>query len=237
MNPRLSAWVDERIDAAIVPDPGAKPDDTGPERRRRHAALAGVAAAVDVETRVREDAAAETARRAETAVWLGASLADLAAVTGHSRQAARKRWPGLGAVQRRRRWLGHHVDDVLWAARLVLEHADDLLPADLRPTLVGALADAVDAVAEAFAPRDATDDATDDDEAGTIGAVEPVARWRALDDLVDRRLRAVVDAADAADAAGALEGTRAGFAVHGARGVLAYLDHALSGDGRTRDEP
>ncbi|GAA4772602.1 hypothetical protein GCM10023200_01170 [Actinomycetospora chlora] len=188
-----------------VPDPGPKPDDRAGERAARHRALAGLGAALAVEAEVRAAAAAATTRRAAAAVWLGASLADLGGVTGRSRQAARKRWPELGAIHRRRRWLGYHVDDVLWAARLVL---DAPLGVDTR-----GLAAAVEA-----AERDLAADA----EPADLDAA--VARWRAFDALVDQHLRGVLtgvaEAGEPADPA-------AGFAVHGARGVVGYYDHAV----------
>ena len=127
-----------------VADPGGKPDDRAGERAARHRAVAELRSALTVEAAVRAAAADAVEGRAEAAVWLGASLADLAAVTGRTRQAARKRWPGLGDVSRRRRFLGYHVDDVLWAARLVLDAADDLEGVD-----EGARAALADAVAEA----------------------------------------------------------------------------------------
>src|ERR1700748_3524848 len=56
-----------------------------------------------------------------TAGWLGASLADLATATSRTREAARKRWPELGEVHRRRFWLGRQVEGIRWAAGLVVE--------------------------------------------------------------------------------------------------------------------
>ncbi|MDV3223418.1 hypothetical protein [Intrasporangium sp.] len=150
-----------------------------------------------------------TARHAEAAVWLGASLADLASVTGHSRQAARKRWPRLGAVTRRRRWLGNHVDQILWAARLVLDHADEL-PAEA----TAGLKDVVDATAAAF--RSDADQSAD-----------PLERWRLLESVVDRHLRTVAD-----PALGSATTDEAQFARDGALGVVTYYDHAVQEDSR-----
>src|SRR3954465_14552013 len=84
-----------------VADPGGKPDDRAGERAARHRAVAELRSALTVEAEIRAAAAGAVEGRAGAAVWLGASLADLAAVTGRTRQAARKRWPGLGDVSRR----------------------------------------------------------------------------------------------------------------------------------------
>jgi hypothetical protein len=204
----LQQAVAEAAERVRVADPGAKPDDRAGEQAARHRAVAELGAALGVEAEVRVAAADLVAGRAEAAVWLGASLADLGAVTGRSRQAARKRWSGLGAVHRRRRWLGYHVDDVLWAARLVLDAADDLEGVD--PAARAALADAVAVAERAFG---------DDAPADTASAV---ARWRAFEELVDRHLRDVLAAVPAEPA-----DPTAAFAAHGARGVLAYFDHAV----------
>ena len=190
-----------------VADPGGKPDDRAGERAARHRAVAELRSALTVEAAVRAAAADAVEGRAEAAVWLGASLADLAAVTGRTRQAARKRWPGLGDVSRRRRFLGYHVDDVLWAARLVLDAADDLEGVDEGAR--AALADAVAEAERAFRGEPASVD---------VGA----ARWQAFDRLVDRHLRDLLAGVpdEPAD-------PTAGFAAHGARGVLRYYDHAV----------
>ncbi|GAA4864722.1 hypothetical protein [Actinomycetospora straminea] len=209
----LEQAVAGRVAGTAVADPGAKLDDRDGERAARHRALAGLGAALAVEAEARDAAAAVAARRAETAVWLGASLADLGGVTGRSRQAARKRWPGLGAVHRRRRWLGNHVEDVLWAARLVLDAGLG------SPERRAALADAVAAAEAAFAPG-----AEPRDLEAAVG------RWQAFDALVDRHLRGLL--AEVPDephepADGASPTVDPGFAAHGARGVLRYFDHAV----------
>ncbi len=204
----LERAVIEAAEQVEVADPGAKPDDRAGEREARRRAMAELRAALTVEADVRATAAEAAAGRAEAAVWLGASLADLGGVTGRSRQAARQRWSGLGGVHRRRRWLGHHVDEVLWAARLVLDVADDLEGVD--PSARAALADAVAAAERAFG----------DDAPGDVAAA--VGRWRAFDALVDRHLRDVLAGVPAEPA-----DPTAAFAAHGARGVLAYYDHEV----------
>ncbi len=204
----LERAVIEAAEQVEVADPGAKPDDRAGEREARRRAMAELRAALTVEADVRATAAEAAAGRAEAAVWLGASLADLGGVTGRSRQAARQRWSGLGGVHRRRRWLGHHVDEVLWAARLVLDAADDLEGVD--PSARAALADAVAAAERAFG----------DDAPGDVAAA--VGRWRAFDALVDRHLRDVLAGVPVEPAH-----PTAAFAAHGSRGVLAYYDHEV----------
>ncbi|MFC5141917.1 hypothetical protein ACFPK1_27035 [Actinomycetospora rhizophila] len=203
----LEGAVAETSRRTMVDDPGPKLDDRAGERAARHRALAGLGAALHVEAEARAAAAAITAGHAGAAVWLGASLADLGGVTGRSRQAARKRWPDLGAVHRRRHWLGNHVDDILWAARLVLEAADAL--EGVEPSARAALAGAVAAAERDFAGEPADLDAA-------------VGRWRALDALVDRHLRDLLAGVpdEPADPGAA-------FAAHGARGLLRYYDHAV----------
>jgi hypothetical protein len=202
----LEQAVAEAAEQVEVADPGAKPDDRAGERDARRRAMAELRAALMVEADVRTAAAETVAGRAEAAVWLGASLADLGGVTGRSRQAARKRWSGLGGVHRRRRWLGNHVDGVFWAARLVLDAADDLEGVD--PSARAALADALAAAERAFG----------DDAPGDVAAA--VGRWRAFDALVDRHLRDLLAGVPAEPV-----DPTAAFAAHGARGVLAYYDH------------
>lgn len=186
-------------------DPGEKPTDIGDERRRRHDALILLREALDREARVTERLAAEVEAAASTAMWLGASLADLAAVTGKTRQAARKRWPTLGIVHRRRVWLANHVDDVRWAVHVVLENEANIVVDDR--TMFDELR-ALDARV-----------ATDFDESAEQGAAAAAERWHILDRLVDVVLRTLVDRAETAD-------SQAEFAVFGAKGVVGYYDHA-----------
>ncbi|GAA4615340.1 hypothetical protein [Saccharopolyspora hordei] len=198
-----------------VLDPGPKASDVGDEQERRLRALSRFRAALDAEERVAEAAMRQTAEAAEESVWLGASLADLSAVTGRTRQAARKRWPELGDIYRRRKWLGNHVEDITYMAGLLASHADDLAPRRGRGTfteLVRRLREGIERCEADFADR------AQDDES-------PAARWRALDDLVNVTLRGVIEAA------GEPRTPEAGFALHGATGVLGYYDHATSAEG------
>ncbi len=149
-----------------LPDPTPKIGDADEEYRARVARLRRVRAAQLAEALVEEVSADFTAREAADAVWLGASLADLGAASGSTRQAARKRWPDLGLIYRTRRWLGSHHDDVLAVIRDVLAHASELRGVGL--DRLRALAAAV----EADGPQP--------------------ARWQRLAEAVDRHLRDIV---------------------------------------------
>ncbi|WP_020110934.1 hypothetical protein [Rhodococcus sp. 114MFTsu3.1] len=187
-------------------DPGDKPTDIGDERSRRTHALVHLGQAIENEARVVAEAAAATEKAASTAMWLGASLADLAAVTGKTRQAARKRWPALGVVHRRRLWLANHVDDIRWAVRVLLDNEADITVPDT--SIFAEMTDLDASVGRNF------DESAVHEEAG------PADRWFALDRLVDVVLRRIVD--DAVTSGGQAE-----FAVFGARGVVGYYDHAV----------
>ena len=193
---------------STTPDPGPKADDVAGEQQRRYAALDAVRVAVENEARVRDEAARASAARARDAVWCGASLADLAAVTGHSRQAARKRWSGLGDVQRRRGWLGRQTEGVMWATTQLLSQREALAP-----TAEAGFDRAVDVLDDAHRRVAALTSEVDT-------ATTP-AHWHALDDLVDAALRRCVTLAGRPP-----EATTAAFAVHGAHGVVSYYDHA-----------
>jgi hypothetical protein len=196
-------------------EPGQKTSDFGDEQERRSAALGRFRAALDAEELVSEAAGRQTSAAAAETVWLGASLADLSAVTGRSRQAARKRWPELGNIYRRRKWLGNHVEDIEHVAGLLASRADDLVPGRGHGTfmkLVRQLREGLRRCAVEFA-ADAQD------------RTDPAARWRALDDLVNVTMREIVDMA------GKPATPEADFALHGARGVLGYYDHATAESG------
>ncbi|MFC7340035.1 hypothetical protein [Saccharopolyspora griseoalba] len=172
--------------------------------------LAVMRAALTAEEELAAAASRRVARAAEEAVWLGASLADLGELTGRSRQAARKRWPGLGAIHRKRKWLGDHVEAVRHVGGLVASRADDLAPvagngAFLR--LISRLREGLRRCEADFAE----------------GAEESVENWRAFDELVDVTLRAVIETA------GTPATPQADFALHCATGVVGHYDHAVSG--------
>ncbi|MCI2420767.1 hypothetical protein MOQ72_25290 [Saccharopolyspora sp. K220] len=195
-----------------VLDPGPKGSDVGDEQARRLAALGRFRAALDAEELVSEAAGRVTASAAEETVWLGASLADLSAVTGRSRQAARKRWPELGSVYRRRKWLGNHVEDISYLAGLLASRADDLVPGRGYGTFMKLVRQLREGLRRCEA--DFASDAQD--------RTNPAARWRALDDLVNVTMREIIGMA------GKPATPEADFALHGARGVLAYYDHATA---------
>lgn len=139
-------------------------------------------------------------------MWLGASLADLSAIAGRSRQAARKRWPELGGTYRRRKWLGNHVDDIAYTAGQLASRADDLVPSRGHGTfmkLIRQLRAGLRRCEADFAPE--AQERTD-----------PGARWRALDDLVNVTMREIIEMA------GKPATPEADFVLHGARGTLSY---------------
>lgn len=199
---------------AQVTDPGSKGSDVGDEQQRRVASLQRLRAALDTEELVAEAAAQQTESAASESVWLGASLADLSAVTGRTRQAARKRWPDLGSIHRRRKWLGDHVEDIAHMAGLLASHADDLAPGWGH----GAFAKQVRLL------REGIERCTEDFAEETTVDGDPAGRWRALDELVDSTLRRIIETA------GEPATPEAGFALHGATGVLGYYDHATAAD-------
>ncbi|MDA3648443.1 hypothetical protein LZ318_05170 [Saccharopolyspora indica] len=197
-----------------VADPGPKVSDVGDEQGRRLRALGRFRAALDVEEQVAEAALRQTAEAAEESVWLGASLADLSAVTGRTRQAARKRWPELGGVYRRRKWLGNHVEDIAYMAGLLASRADDLVPSYGHGTFMKLIRQLREGIRRCEA--DFTPESQD--------VENPAARWRSLDDLVNVTLRGVIEAA------GEPQTPEADFALHGAKGVLGYYDHAVAAE-------
>ncbi|QUH03130.1 hypothetical protein HUO13_21960 [Saccharopolyspora erythraea] len=199
-----------------VDDPAAMIEDRGDDQRLRRDALADVRAALTVEGLVSEAALRGVEVAVADAVWLGASLADLSAVTGRSRQAARKRWPALGGIYRRRKWLANHVDDTFYMVRLLLDRSDGFAPGEPERFRY-----AVRELREALSRSEAD---FGDNAAASAGR-PPAARWRALDELVDVRLRHVLALA------GEPANPEAGFALHGAGGVLGYYDHATAATG------
>ncbi|MEV4733688.1 hypothetical protein [Saccharopolyspora sp. NPDC049426] len=197
-----------------VHDPGPKGSDVGDEQQRRAASLARLQAALATEELVAEAAAQQTEAASAESVWLGASLADLSAVTGRTRQAARKRWPELGSIHRRRKWLGNHVDDIAHMAGLLAAHAEDLAPSWGRGEFMK----------HARLLREGLDRCTEDfTEDATVGG-DPARRWRDLDALVGTTMRRIIETA------GEPATPEAGFALHGATGVLGYYDHATAAD-------
>jgi hypothetical protein len=165
-------------------------------------ALNRVRAAHEVAGQVGAAAAGYASRAAADAVWLGASLADLAETTGNTRQAARKRWPDLGRVYRARRWLEGHDADLVAVVDLVVAvgpELDQRNGADLRDPL-----DRLRAAIAVDGP--------------------PPARWWALSEAVDRDLRTVVAVATPFTEA-------ARHAANAAAGTVAHWDAATAPPG------
>lgn len=188
-------------------DPGEKSTDIGDERQRRLNALLALREVLSEEEKVNKEAAAATEAAASTAMWLGASLADLAVVTGKTRQAARKRWPSLGVVHRRRLWLGNHVDEIRWAVRVLLDSEEDIEVADRG--VFDELRSLEARIGQEF------------DDAAVQGDADAAERWHMLDRLVGVVLR------DLAENARTSSG-QAEYAVFGAKGVVGYYDHAAA---------
>ncbi|MCC8929800.1 hypothetical protein KVY23_18655 [Rhodococcus sp. I2R] len=182
----------------------------GDERNRRAGALHRLQQSLAHEAQVVQEAAVATEAAATTAIWLGASLADLALVTGKTRQAARKRWPSLGEVYRRRLWLGNHVDEIRRAVHVVLENQAEI---DVDSEVLDELRAREAEVAQQF------------DEAAVGDAADPAHRWHSLDRLVNVALRGLTNTARTT-------GEQGEFAIHGAAGVVGFYDHAI-GDGRS----
>ncbi|TDC91662.1 hypothetical protein E1161_15685 [Saccharopolyspora aridisoli] len=217
MSVREAARLVEHLAAEVVAqvhDPGRKGSDVGDEQERRAASLARLRAALTTEELVAQAAAQQAEAASAESVWLGASLADLSAVTGRTRQAARKRWPELGSIHRRRKWLGNHVEDIVHMAGLLAAHAEDLAPGWDR----GAFMD------NARLLREGLDRCAEDFAEGAPADGDPARRWRDLDALVDTTMRRIIETA------GEPATPEAGFALHGATGVLGYYDHATAAD-------
>jgi hypothetical protein len=229
-------------DLGSEPKAEPKPADTGDERDRRRNALRRVRAAITVRTAVAEASEAALAAEAANAVWLGASLADLAALGGHTRQAARKRWPALGAVYRRRTWLSDHLEDLVAVCRLVFEARPGLRPDPAPPeaatspfetppfetppfetvafetvafdTAMAELGTALGRLRGAF-DADAT-------AAPDINTGADATRWHAVDNLVNITLRRALALA------GPPRTAAAEFAAAGCHGMLAHYDAATA---------
>ncbi|HEX3778829.1 MAG TPA: hypothetical protein VHX38_04135 [Pseudonocardiaceae bacterium] len=194
-------------------DTGVKPGDVDDEPDRRIETLRRVKAGRLVGIMLAEVAAEFTAGEAATAVWLGASLADLGSASGSTRQAARKRWPDLGQIYRTRRWLSGYRNDIF--------HITDLLLAAFTPNADQALAEALNDL------RDASEVLRADFASGSSVDAGPSApdgsgvRWQRLGELIDRQVRRVGELATA-------ETDEATFALDASKGLLAYYDSVTS---------
>jgi hypothetical protein len=182
--------------STAVPDPGLKPGDVAREHRLRLVHLRRVRAGQLAEALVEEVVAEQANADAADAVWLGASLADLGSATGITRQAARKRWPGLGLIYRTRRWLSGHTDDLTAVIGTLLTYNVHLRTADGHRERLDA---ALESLGDSLHGLDRPD------------------RWQRLSTALDTHLRQVLELATAAT-------PEATSALDGARGVLAHYD-------------
>ena len=155
-----------------------------------------------------------TAREAANAVWLGASLADLGSASGSTRQAARKRWPDLGQIYRMRRWLsGHHEDILKIADRLSGERRLMTPKKQVTQDVIDSAFELLDKdIAQVRADFRSGSMVTDDETGNT-----QIIRWQRLSELVDKRVRLVVDLVVPME-------PDAQYIIDGAKGMLAYYD-------------
>lgn len=181
--------------ALDLPAGGPKAGDLPDEHTHRRAALRRLRAGLVADDLIDDVTAEFIAADAATAAWLGASLADLAAITGNTRQAARKRWPDLGRIYRVRRWLANHSEDVTAIIGLVRDNVADLA-----------------LTAEAVAELDTFADGPVVDPADRRNTV-----WQRRSELLDRTLRRITELARPST-------PEAERALDGAKGLLAYYD-------------
>jgi uncharacterized membrane protein YgcG len=222
-------------DVLRTADAGEKPGDIDDEPDRRMETLRRVKAGQIAGFLLAEVAAEFTAGEAATAVWLGASLADLGSASGSTRQAARKRWPDLGLIYRTRRWLSGYRDDIF--------HIADLLLTAIEPGPNTELAQALDEM------RTMRDDLRDEFASGSAlttangrggggppsggrqghsGGGPPSGgrwghsvRWERLGELIDRQVRRVAEL-------GTPDTDEADFALNASTGLLAHYDSVTS---------
>lgn len=195
-------------------DSDAKPGDLDDEPEHRIATLRKVKAAQVAGALLAEVVGEFTAGEAATAVWLGASLADLGSASGSTRQAARKRWPDLGLIYRTRRWLYGYREDILNVAMMLVATRAEVWPkSDVTPA---ALKEAYDALVSAYTQ------VYEDFESGSAMLRNPTrnvptVRWQRLGELVNRHIRNVVEVATP-------NSDESDYALSGAMGVLAHYD-------------
>lgn len=195
-------------------DSDRKPGEMDDEAERRGAALLRVKAAQVVAVLLDDLANDITAREAANAVWLGASLADLGSASGSTRQAARKRWPDLGQIYRMRRWLsGHHEDILKIADRLSGERRLMTPKKQVTQDVIDSAFELLDKdIAQVRADFRSGSMVTDDETGNT-----QIIRWQRLSELVDKRVRLVVDLVVPME-------PDAQYIIDGAKGMLAYYD-------------
>jgi hypothetical protein len=195
-------------------DSDAKPGDLDDEPEHRIATLRRVKAAQVAGALLAEVVGEFTAGEAATAVWLGASLADLGSASGSTRQAARKRWPDLGLIYRTRRWLYGYREDILHFAMTLVSAREGVWPkSDVTPATLN---EAYDALTNAYGK------VLEDFESGSAVLSNPTknvptVRWQRLGELVNRHIRNVV-------AVSTPNSDESDYALSGAIGVLAHYD-------------
>lgn len=213
----VSLLAESKILESTDSDP--KPGDLDDEPEHRIATLRRVKAAQVVGALLADVIGDVIAGEAATAVWLGASLADLGSATGSTRQAARKRWPDLGQIYRTRRWLYGHRGSILYTADLLIEARPQARP---RPEFSQEdLDEAYTSLIWALAQ------VREDFESGSAMLETPASnqrlvRWQRLAELVDKHIRALAHMIKPADG-------DVGFAASGASGVVCYYDEVTTG--------
>jgi AcrR family transcriptional regulator len=204
---RLTDQLAPRVTPGLV-EPGQTPGDVDDEDLHREALLHRLTAsdeAAEIVQRAADDLAVD---HAETAVWLGASPAEVDAAT--TSQAVRARRPELERIQGTRGWLAGHYPDLVAVIQAVVDHADELEPVPQLPVAVAAL-------------RTAFADVLHDVDSGSVldPDRDPPVRRQRLARTVDVHLRAVVELAVPTTP----ESTSA---IDGARGTLAHHDTATA---------
>lgn len=208
--------IEQLVKENVLPDTDSdrKPGEIDDEAQRRVATLRRVKAAQVVGALLADVATDITAEEAARAVWLGASLADLGSASGSTRQAARKRWPDLGQIYRMRRWLSGHYQDIFGIADSLIRLRGSTAPKhSVTPATVATaydlLIDDLEEVRADFASGSVV----------VIGETSDIRiiRWQRLGELIDKRIRLVVDLIIST-------GHDADFAIEGAKGMLAHYD-------------
>ncbi|HEY4455769.1 MAG TPA: hypothetical protein VGN81_15760 [Pseudonocardiaceae bacterium] len=208
--------IQQLVDQNVLPDTDSdrKPGEIADEPQRRVATLRRVKAAQVIAALLTEVVTDITAEEAARAVWLGASLADLGSASGSTRQAARKRWPDLGQIYRMRRWLSGHYQDIFGIADSLIRLRGSTAPKhSVTPATVATAYDLLIHDLEEVRADFASGSVVVIGETSNV----QIIRWQRLGELIDKRIRLVVDLIISTD-------HDADFAIKGAKGMLAYYD-------------